>query len=45
MDCSMNANTPSTSRYGLSSAAAPDDGVVRDPATGSSGGLGQEGDG
>jgi hypothetical protein len=43
LDCSMNTNTPSTSRYGLTSAAAPDEGVMLDPATGGSSDLGQEG--
>lgn len=42
---SMNRITPSTSHYGLTSAAAADEGVMRDPAIGSSAGLGQEGEG
>jgi hypothetical protein len=42
MDCSMNVNTPSSSRCGLTSGTTPDEGVMRDPATSGSSGLSQE---
>jgi hypothetical protein len=42
MDCNMNVNTPSSSRFGLSSGTTADDGVARDSAFASSNDLSQE---